>query len=139
MTTELELGVKFDTDEPLLAEQAVRRVYSSVEGVLEMVSCRGKTVMARIREHGTGAYVKCCLAADEWFDELRDRALWGKRVLVEGRVAYDEEGKPLSIVDVTAVIERESGPRIRDFRGSVPNLTGGLSTEEFIARVRGDA
>lgn len=139
MTTELELGVKFDTDEPLLAEQVVRRVYSSVEGVLEMVSCRGKIVRAGIREHGTGAYVQCCLAADEWFDELRDRALWGKRVLVEGRVAYDEAGTPLSIVDVTSVVERESGPRIRDFRDSAPDLTGGLSTEEFIARVRGDA
>ena len=125
--------------EQLFTGQVVRRVYSSVEGVLEMVSRRGKTVRAGLREHGTGAYVKCRLDADEWFDELRDGALWGKRVLVEGRVAYDEEGTPLSIVDVTSVIERESGPRIRDFRGSVPDLTGGLSTEEFVARVRGDA
>ena len=139
MTTELELGVTLNTDQRLCTGQAVRRVYSAVDGVLEVIACRGKTVMAGIREHGTGAYVKCCLAADEWFDELRDRALWGKRVLVEGRVAYDEGGTPLSIVDVTSVIERKSGPRIRDFRGSVPNLTGGLPTEDFIARVRGDA
>ena len=139
MTTELELGVTLNTDERLCTGQAVRRVYSAVDGVLELVVRRGKTVMAGIREHGTGAYVKCCLAADEWFDELRDRALWGKRVLVEGRVAYDEASTPLSIVDVTSVIERESRSRIGDFRGSAPNLTGGQSTEEFIARVRGDA
>ena len=120
MTTDVDLGVALNADEQLCTEQAVRGVYSSVDGVLEVIACRGETVRAGIREHGTGAYVKCCLAADEWFDELRDRALWGKRVLVEGRVAYDEEGRPLSIVDVTAVIERESGPRIRDFRGSVP-------------------
>ena len=139
MTTDFELGVTLNTDEQLCAEQAVRRVYSSVEGVLEMVSRRGKTVRAGLREHGTGAYVKCRLDADEWFGELRDRALWGKRVLVEGRVAYDEEGTPLSIVDVTSVTERESGPQISEYRGSVPDLTGGLSTEEFIAQVRGDA
>ena len=139
MTTDVELGVTLNVDEQLCTERAVQRVYSSVEGVLEMVARQGKTVMAGLHEHGTGAYVQCCLAADEWFDELRDRALWGKRVLVEGRVAYDEAGTPLSIVDVTSVIERESGPRIGDFRGSTPNLTGGLSTEEFIARVRGDA
>ncbi len=139
MTTDFELGVTLNTDEQFSTGQAVRRVYSSVEGVLEMVACRGETVRAGLREYGTGAYVRCCLAADEWFDELRDRALWGKRVLVEGRVAYDEAGTPLSIVDVTSVVERESGPRISDFRGSAPNLTGGLSTEEFIARVRGDA
>ena len=125
--------------EQLFAGLPVQRVYSSVEGVLEMVSRRGKIVRAGLREHGTGTYVKCRLAAEEWFDDLRDRALWGKRVLVEGRVAYNEEGTPLSIVDVTSVVERESGPRIRDFRGSVPDLTGGLSTEEFIARVRGNA
>ena len=125
--------------EQLFTGQVVRRVYSSVEGVLEMVSRRGKTVRAGLREHGTGAYVKCRLDADEWFDELRDGALWGKRVLVEGRVAYDEEGTPLSIIDVTSVNERKSESLIRDFRGSVPNLTGGLSTEEFIAKVRGDA
>ena len=139
MTTDFELGVTLNTDEQLCTEQAVRRVYSSVDGVLEMVACQDETIVAGLREHGTGAYVQCCLAADEWFDELRDRALWGKRVLVEGRVAYAEEGTPLSIVDVISVVERESGPRIRDFRGSAPNLTGGLSTEEFIARVRGDA
>ena len=133
------LEIKEARIEQLFTGQAVRRVYSSVEGILEMVARRGKTVRAGLREHGTGAYVKCRLAADEWFDRLRDDALWGKRVLVEGRVAYDEEGTPLSIVDVTSVIERESGPRIRGFRGSAPNLTGGLSTEEFIARVRGDA
>ncbi len=125
--------------EQLFTGQAVRRVYSSVEGILEMVARRGETVRAGLRENGTGTYVKCRLAADEWFDDLRDRALWGKRVLVEGRVAYDEAGTPLSIVDVTSVLERESGPRIRDFRGSAPNLTGGLSTEEFIARVRENA
>ena len=139
MTTDVELGVTLNTDERLCTEHAVRRVYSSVEGVLELVACQGETVVVGLREHGTGAYVQCCLAADEWFDELRDQSLWGKRVLVEGRVAYDEAGTPLSIVDVTSVVERESGPRISDFRGSAPNLTGGLATEEFIARVRGDA
>ncbi len=139
MTTDVGLGVTLNTGEQFCTEQAIRRVYSSVEGVLEMVACQGETVMVGLQEHGTGAYVQCYLAAGEWLDELRDRALWGKRVLVEGRVAYDEAGTPLSIVDVTSVIERESGPRIRDFRGSAPNLTGGLSTEEFIARVRGDA
>ena len=125
--------------EQLFTGQTVRRVYSSVDGVLEMVSRRGKTVRAGLREHGTGAYVKCRLDADEWFYELRDGALWGKRVLVEGRVSYGKEGMPLSIVDVTSVVERESGPRISEYRGSVPDLTGGLSTEEFIAQVRGDA
>ncbi len=139
MTTDFALGVTLNADDQLFTGQVVRRVYSSVEGILEMVARRGETVRTAIREHGTGAYVRCCLAADEWFDELRDRALWGKRVLVEGRVAYDEAGTPLSITDVTSVIERESGPRIRDFRGSSPNLTGGLSTEEFIAMLRGDA
>ncbi|MDE2993039.1 MAG: hypothetical protein OXU67_04070 [Chloroflexota bacterium] len=139
MTTDVELGVPLNADEQLCTERAVRRVYSSVDGVLELVACQGETVVVGLWEHGTGAYVRCCLAAGEWFDELRDRALWGKRVLVEGRVAYDEAGTPLSIVDVTSVVERESGSRLRDFRGSAPNLTGGLSTEEFIARVRGDA
>src|SRR3989442_4927448 len=111
----------------------VRRVRSSVEGVLELISRRASALRVGIREHNTGRYVRCTLSTDEWLGRLRDLNLFDRRVIVEGRVAYDEEGHPLSIVDVTEITPRESGKPLREFKGGVPDLTGGPATEDFIA------
>ena len=34
--------------------------------------------------------------------------------------------------------ERPTSPTIRELMGSIPDLTGGLSTEEYMRKIRGD-
>jgi len=117
--------------------RALSRMRSSVEGVLEMVSHRGTVLRAGLREVGTNRYVRCSLDADRWRDELRDRSLWDSRLTVYGLVAYDEEGFPVSVVDVDDIVERETGISLLEFEGAIPGLTQGLPSEEYLARLRG--
>jgi hypothetical protein len=124
--------------EHVIEARQPRRVYASVEGVLELIAHRSGALRVGIREHNTGRYVRCTLPEKEWLGRLRDLSLFSRRVVVDGRVAYDEEGRPLSITDVTDITPRRAGKPIREFKGAVPDLTGGLPTEEFIARIRGD-
>ena len=115
-----------------------RRVKASVEGVLEMVSHKGETIIAGVREHRTRNYVRCLLTVEQWRDDLRQRNLWDRRVLVYGAVAYDHEGIPLSIRDVTEIVERDTGLNIRDFQGAAPGILGNHEVDEFISRLRGN-
>ncbi len=124
--------------EELFEARAPRRVFSMVDGVLEMIGHRANQIKAGIREHFTGRYVRCILSADKWRDYLLENKLWDQRVVVEGRVAYDDEGHPLSIIDVTGIDLRPKGRPLRDLEGANPDITEGLSTEEYIARIRGD-
>ena len=138
------ISVQVDGEEPvevreanlgerITSKQALRRVHSSVEGVLQMIAHQGPVIHAGIREHGTRAYVRCRLAHNEWYDRVR--GLWDARVVVEGRVAYDPAGRALSIIDVTSITLREGG-KLRDFRGAAPDLAA--STEAYLAGIRPD-
>ena len=122
----------------LVAGRSRRRVFASVGGVLELVAHppRGRNVRAGLRESHSARYVHCELEADRWRDELRERNLWDRQVTLYGRVAYDDEGVPLSIVDVSDIVDRESGIRLRDFRGAAPALADGLGLDEAINRLR---
>lgn len=52
-----------------------RRVSSSVEGVLEMVSRKGHLIHSGLREYGTDRYVRCVLVEERWRDQLLNRQL----------------------------------------------------------------
>lgn len=124
--------------EQVVTGRAVRRVSSSVEGILEMVAHRSGTVRAGLREVGTNHYVRVSFDAVRWIDELRDRALWDKRVTVYGLVSYGEEGEPRSITDIENVLTRESGISLLDFEGLAPELTQGLTAEDHLEKLRGE-
>lgn len=122
----------------IVVGRARRRVFSSVDGVLELISHprRGKNLQAGLRESLSGRYVRCSLDADRWRDELRERSLWDKRVSLYGRVAYDEEGAPRSIIDVSEIREPASEVDLRDFRGAAPDLVGDLTLDDAIGYLR---
>lgn len=112
-----------------------RRVYSAVEGVLRMIAGGDKTIRAGLKERGTGVSVKVTLEG-EWHERVRD--LWDRLVVVEGRVAYRDDGRPLSIVDVSDIRQRPPGRPLLEFERAAPDLTGTSSTDDFIARARAD-
>lgn len=124
--------------EEIVVGRSRRRVFSSVDGILELISHprSGRNLRAGLRESHSGRYVKCSLDADRWRDELRERSLWDKRVSLYGRVAYDDEGEPLSIVDVNEIREPASRTDLRDFRGAAPDLIGGLTLDDAIGNLR---
>jgi hypothetical protein len=68
-------------------------------------------------------------------EDMKD--LFDKRVIVDGIVSYRENGEPISITKITSVVERKQSKPLKDFIGAAPDLTGGASSEEFIARIRG--
>lgn len=109
------------------------RVRSSVEGRLEMLSRTGSGYRLAVREHLSGRYVRCTFD-----DELltKAKAFFDRRVVVEGLVAYDEDGLPLSVIQISDITPREVGGSLRDFRGAVPDLIDGMKIEEFIDEVR---
>jgi hypothetical protein len=115
--------------------QSRRRIWSSVEGVMRMISGGEKVIRAGIREHGSGTYVVCALDAEAWHEKVR--GWWDQRVIVDGRVAYADDGRPLSIIDVTDIRPRPSGPPLTDFLGVAPGLARRGSDDDVIAEMRG--
>ena len=101
---------------------------------MDVVSVRGR-LKASITEHNTRQIVKCSLS-DDMFEAVK--SVLKKRVVVEGMVTYREGGTPISISDVTLIRERKHGRNLDEFIGAAPNLTGGLDTEEFLEKLRGD-
>jgi hypothetical protein len=119
------------------AQDRRRRIFSSVDGVLRVLSGGDRLVWAGLREHRTNAYVRCSFDAAEWRERLG--SLWEHRVVVEGMVAYDDQRRPRSIVDVKRVTPRTRGPvSLTELAGSAPSLTGGLPAEDFVALIRRD-
>lgn len=110
-----------------------RTAYSSIEGKLELISHRGR-LRAAIKENLSGIVVQC-IFPDEMIEEIKD--LFDKKVVLEGQITYRENGEPISATRVSSVIERKPGRPLRDYIGAAPDLTGGVSSEEFIARIRG--
>jgi hypothetical protein len=120
------------SEDPTTGRSAVH-ARSTVEGILELVAHPRGTFHAAIRELTTNNYVRC-----RFPPEFRDRLLplFTKRVVVEGIVAYDDLGRPLSVTDVTDIYERVPGPSLSTLRGTVPDLTRGLTPEEFVSGMR---
>jgi hypothetical protein len=115
-------------------QERPHRIFSSVDGVLRMLSGGEKVVWAGLREHRTNAYVRCTFDAATWRTSLG--SLWEQRVTVEGMVAYDDRRRPKSIIDVKRVSPREGPTNLARFAGSVPDLTGGLSDDEYVRVLR---
>lgn len=113
--------------------RAYRRVHSSVEGRLELISHRGK-LRAAIKDSQTNISVQCTFP-DEMVESMKH--LFDKNVIAEGLVSYRGDGTPASITEISSVKEKSGGRPLIEFIGTAPNFTGDLSTEDFISKIRG--
>lgn len=115
-----------------------RRLISSVDGVIATLSrFRRNTIYAAVSEWRTGYKVKCYLRRDQWLADLTDRNLWEKHVTVYGRVTYDADGIPVSVTDVSRIDERSGRVKLSEMEGKLSGMTGRLSPEGFVRRLRG--
>lgn len=120
--------------ESIEARPRPHRIFSSVDGVLRVLSGGDRTVWAGLREHRTNAYVRCRFDDVKWREQLGP--LWEHRVVVEGMVHYDEDRKPRSIVDIKRVTPRKGIRPLSELAGTAPNAIGDTGEDEFVSLIR---
>lgn len=109
---------------------------STIEGWLETVNLHGGQSAFAAWDVLYRRRVRCEFPP-RLLDDVK-RGL-GERVRVHGRVTFDRFGRPLRIVDVTALevlSATTTRPRPADLRGLVPNLTSGLDSADWVRRIR---
>ena len=63
----------------------------------------------------------------------------GEIVIASGELWSDEQDQPLRLeITDLEVIDTENLPSVADVSGIAPNFTGGLSSEEYVRRLRDD-
>ena len=122
-----------EVSEVIVSQRPRQRVRSTIEGQLEQISKRGTEVKGSLKELNSDNRVTIHFSED-MKEELR--GLWEKRVLVQGMVSYRTNGSAISVKDVDYLEERMPGPALTTYIGAAPDLTGGLTDEEFIAEMR---
>lgn len=111
-----------------------RQVYSSIEGVLRMLSApslkHGYT--ASIRDQITDASVQFSFD-HEHVEEVRE--LFDKNVVAEGVIVFKESGVPHRFVGMPTIRERTRNKPLRSFVGVLPALSDGEMAEDFLERL----
>jgi hypothetical protein len=108
--------------------------WSSVDGKLDVISVH-RTAHFVIFEHGSNNQVQC-LFPDDWMPTVKDSL--DKRVVVEGYLHYRPNGSARSLTDPKSIrkVPAPDHPSILDLRGSLPGLSGDMSSVEYIRRLR---
>ena len=111
-----------------------RESIGGVEGRLEGISIHGAKRFI-VYQAITHKAINCVFARPEFLD--RAISALGKRVLVSGTVRKNIKGEPVAVdVQNLRVLGGENLPSTGQLTGYDPELTGDLSTDEFIRRVR---
>jgi hypothetical protein len=108
--------------------------YGSVDGALEMVNVHD-TSHFYLYERNTGCRVRCSFKLDQ-IEGVR-RSL-GRAARVWGVVRYNRQGEllGLQVQGIEALPDSSSLPRIDDIIGIAPDITGGVSAEDHVRRLR---
>jgi hypothetical protein len=112
-----------------------REETGSVEGTLETISVhKAKTFV--IYDSITRKGVTCHISDDALLSKAT--AALGKKVFVGGRVSFNVKNEPVKIVVrmLRIIGENKTLPTARELLGSNPNMTGDLSTDEYIESIR---
>jgi hypothetical protein len=114
-----------------------RHAIGSVEGQLVAVSFAGRNSMFTVRDRLTGNLVRCYFDAQKFTERVRTGLL--HRVAVSGRLTEQIDGDVPNISDVDAIYIFPSQielPQPSDIMGIDPDLTEGMSAEEWIGLQR---
>ena len=136
--------IRFETsqDESVLRSSVERRPVAvplavslgAVEGVVEVLSSR-RGLYFNLYDALFDRPVSCYVS-DEHADQMRD--IWGKRVIVEGRVSRDPAGYAVAVRDISAITPVVSGAQKtwRHSRGAIAVRPGAPRPEEVIRKMR---
>jgi len=111
------------------------RTIGSVEGKLVEISIRGKNPRVTVFDEVTKKGVSCYYN-DELTDEIK--MAFGKRVFIHGELTYNRKGEPKSIrLQTFRTLKNAKLPTSDDLLKVVDNLTGDLTSKEYLEIVRG--
>jgi hypothetical protein len=118
---------------------AASSALGSVEGYLEGINLH-RNPRFIVYESRTGKAITCTFGSLELTQKIKDNLQ--QRVVAFGRVVRNTKGEPLRItlssIDDLKVFDKDLKVLpFRELRGSDPDFTGDLTTEEFIKRNRG--
>jgi len=114
------------------------KTLGSIEGVIELISIHKPYRKFNIYHAITGRAIKCSFPQEiekDVFVAAQER----RRVIVSGLISYNIKGEPISVFVKKPVrfLEREEElPTIQDLLGVDKDMTGDLSTEQFIRSLR---
>ena len=114
------------------------RSLGSIEGTVELVSVHKGTRHFNIYHPITQRAVRCNLPKDYESDVFR-AAEGRRRVIATGRISYNLKGEPISVhimKPLRFLKEEDSLPDIKAMVGLDHNITGDLSTEDYIRSIR---
>lgn len=135
MTSDVRLAPPEEDD--LTAEAAAEQeAITSIEGRIENVYGHDRSRLRfALWDAVHNARVACEFSA-ALEDDVR-RGLF-ERVRVRGLARFDASGRPTHVrVEAITVLDRRAHrPTIREMRGLVPNLTGGLPSEVWVRQIR---
>ena len=109
--------------------------WSSIDGMLDVISVRRIPYFV-IFEHVTTYRVRC-LFPEDFLPQVKNYL--GLRVVAEGFVHYRSDGRPARLTNPTS-LERVPDPAQEDitfYRGTMPGITGVLSSYEYVRQMRG--
>jgi hypothetical protein len=112
----------------------------SVEGHLEGINLHNRPRFI-VYEHRTGKAVTCLYGNLKLMETIKSSL--EKRVIVSGKLARNAKGEPLRITLASLEDLRVLGSEdlkilpFKKLRGSDPDFTGEMTTEEFIRSIRG--
>ncbi len=114
------------------------RALGAVEGQIEVVSIRKRRRHFSITHSRTLRSIRCSFpeaVESSVFEAMEGR----RRVIVTGLIGYNAKHEPISIEvqkELRFLGREHELPSIEDLAGSDPDLTGSLSTEEYIRSLR---
>jgi hypothetical protein len=115
------------------------RALGSIEGRVELVSVRRGARRFNITHHRTLRAIRCNLPEEleeSIFEAIKER----RRVVATGQIAYNAKNEPirLEVKERLRFLGRaEELPTVDDLAGSDREITGPMSTEDFVRSLRG--
>ena len=107
--------------------------WGSVDGELDVISVRTRPYFV-IYEHASSNQIRCVFP-DDWLATVKD--LLGRRVVVEGNLRYRPDGSVSSLAQATAIVPvREPQRPLVELRGSLPGISGVLSSADYVRQLR---
>ncbi len=133
-TVEVSARASANIDQFMRIQQ---RSIGSVEGRLETISVHGRKPRFIVYHDITRKAITCRFEGMDWLERAKDAL--GSRVNVLGEVYYNIKGEPLRVEpqELRTLRRKEELPTTSELGGSDKELTGSLSTEEHLRRIRG--
>ena len=113
-----------------------RITVGSIEGKLELISLHEGSRKFNIYHDVTGKAVQCDLPRDmenQVIDAL------GSRVIVSGAIHRNLRGTAVRVKKLRVLPAVEKAPTLNELMGSIPDLAGGQTTEEFLRTMRNES